>query len=141
MVTFDFSGKTILITGASYGLGEAFALGFAKAGGELILTARSAELLDAVADACRKAGSPKVTVVAGDVSVEADVQRVVSTGLAEHGKIDALVNNAGISDMRGLAPVCEKNWRFTRGSDDAARILTVLAHGDNRHGCGTPGKM
>ena len=104
MVTFDFSGKTILITGASYGLGEAFALGFAKAGGELILTARSTELLNSVADACRAAGSPKVTVVAGDVSVEDDVVRVVSTGLAKHGKIDALVNNAGISDLRGLAP-------------------------------------
>jgi NAD(P)-dependent dehydrogenase (short-subunit alcohol dehydrogenase family) len=104
MVTFDFSGKSILITGASYGLGEAFALGFARAGGELILTARSEELLQGVASACRSAGSPKVTVVAGDVSVEADVQRVVSTGIAEHGKIDALVNNAGISDLRGLSP-------------------------------------
>lgn len=104
MVTFDFRGKTILITGASYGLGEAFALAFAKTGGELILTARSGELLEAVANACRSAGSPKVTVVAGDVSVESDVQRVVSTGLAEHGKIDVLVNNAGISDLRGLAP-------------------------------------
>jgi NAD(P)-dependent dehydrogenase (short-subunit alcohol dehydrogenase family) len=104
MVTFDFTGKTILITGASYGLGEAFALALAKAGAGLILTARSAELLEAVATACRAAGSPKVTVVPGDVSVEADVQRVVNTGIAEHGKIDGLVNNAGISDLRGLAP-------------------------------------
>lgn len=100
----DFSGKTILITGASYGLGEGFAHGFARAGADLVLTARSEELLDNVADACRELGSSKVTVVPGDVSVEADVARVVAAGVEAHGKIDVLVNNAGVSDMRGVAP-------------------------------------
>lgn len=100
----DFSGKTVLITGASYGLGEGFAHGFAEAGAELVLTARSADLLEGVAEACREKGSPRVTVVAGDVSVEDDVRKVVETAIAEHGQIDALVNNAGVSDMRGIAP-------------------------------------
>jgi len=101
---FDFNGKTVLITGASYGLGEGFAHGFAEAGAELVLTARSTELLGGVADVCRSKGSPKVTVVAGDVSVESDVAAVVDTGVREHGKIDVLVNNAGVSDLRGVAP-------------------------------------
>jgi NAD(P)-dependent dehydrogenase (short-subunit alcohol dehydrogenase family) len=100
----DFTGKTVLITGASYGLGEGFAHGFAAAGASLVLTARSADALESVAAACRAAGSPKVTVVPGDVSVEADVIRVVSTAITEHGRIDALVNNAGVSDLRGVAP-------------------------------------
>lgn len=99
---FDFTGKTVLITGASYGLGEGFAHGFAKAGADLILTARSAQILEGVAEACRAEGV-KVTVVPGDVSVEADVIKVVQTGIANHGKIDALVNNAGVSDMRGVS--------------------------------------
>ncbi len=99
---FDFTGKTVLITGASYGLGEGFAHAFAKAGADLILTARSAEILEGVAEVCRAEGS-KVTVVPGDVSVEADVIKVVETGIANHGKIDALVNNAGVSDMRGVS--------------------------------------
>jgi NAD(P)-dependent dehydrogenase (short-subunit alcohol dehydrogenase family) len=98
---FDFSGKTALVTGASYGLGEQFATAFAQAGADLILTARSVELLDAVAAACRQHGST-VTVVPGDVSVEADVLRVVEEGMAAHGSIDVLVNNAGIADLRGL---------------------------------------
>ena len=55
----DFTGKTVLITGASYGLGEGFAHGFAKAGASLVLTARSGELLEGVAAACREMGSPK----------------------------------------------------------------------------------
>lgn len=99
---FDFNGKTVLITGASYGLGEVFANDFAAAGADLVLTARSAELLEAVAESCRAKGS-KVTVVPGDVSVEDDVKRVVAEGVAAHGKIDALINNAGIADMRGVA--------------------------------------
>ena len=54
---FDFNGKTVLITGASYGLGEVFANDFAAAGADLVLTARSAELLEAVAESCRAKGA------------------------------------------------------------------------------------
>lgn len=100
---FDFSGKTVLVTGASMGLGEGFAHGFAEAGADLVLTARSADLLEGVAEACRARGST-VTVVPGDVSVEADVARVVAAGIEAHGRLDVLINNAGVSDMRGLAP-------------------------------------
>jgi NAD(P)-dependent dehydrogenase (short-subunit alcohol dehydrogenase family) len=100
---FDFSGKTVLVTGASMGLGEGFAHGFADAGADLVLTARSADLLEGVAEVCRAKGST-VTVVPGDVSVEADVARVVARGIEEHGRIDVLINNAGVSDMRGVAP-------------------------------------
>jgi NAD(P)-dependent dehydrogenase (short-subunit alcohol dehydrogenase family) len=100
---FDFSGKTVLITGASMGLGEGFAHGFAEAGADLILTARSEDLLDGVADVCRSKGST-VSVIPGDVSIEEDVARVVAKGLEVHGRIDILVNNAGVSDMRGVSP-------------------------------------
>ena len=101
---FDFTGKTVLITGASYGLGEGFAHAFAEAGADLVLTARSAEMLEQVAAACRARGSSKVTVVPGDVTVEADVANVVGTAVREHGVIDVLVNNAGVADLRGVAP-------------------------------------
>jgi NAD(P)-dependent dehydrogenase (short-subunit alcohol dehydrogenase family) len=100
---FDFSGKTVLITGASYGLGEGFAHAFADAGADLVLTARSTDLLEAVADVCRGKGAT-VTAIAGDVSVEDDVVRVVGAAIDAHGTIDVLVNNAGVSDMRGVAP-------------------------------------
>jgi NAD(P)-dependent dehydrogenase (short-subunit alcohol dehydrogenase family) len=100
---FDFSGKTVLITGASMGLGEGFALGFAEAGADLVLTARSVELLEDVAERCRAKGST-VTVAPGDVAVEADVARVVEAAIESHGAIDVLINNAGVSDMRGVAP-------------------------------------
>lgn len=98
----DFDGKTVLITGASYGLGEHFAHAFAEAGADLVLTARSGDLLESVAEACRQKGA-QVTAVTGDVSVEADVARVVGAGLEAHGRIEVLINNAGIADVRAIA--------------------------------------
>ena len=99
---FDFKDKVVLITGASYGLGEQFAYAFADAGADLILTARSTDLLDQVGDRCREKGA-RVTAVPGDVSVEADVRKVIARGIEELGKIDVLINNAGIADPRGVA--------------------------------------
>ena len=95
---FNFTGKTVLITGASYGLGASFAEGFAAAGANLVLTARSTDLLEATGEACRKLGA-KVLCITGDVSKEDDVKKVVAAGIKEFGGIDTLVNNAGISDV------------------------------------------
>ena len=89
---FDFSNKVVLITGASYGLGEQFAYAFADAGAELVITARSEDLLEGVAANCRERGA-KVTVVAGDVSVEDDVKRVIAEGIAAHGRMAWQKNN------------------------------------------------
>ena len=114
---FDFTGKVVLITGASYGLGEQFAYAFAEAGADLILTARSEEQLEAVGANCRDKGR-RVTVTPGDVSVEADVQRVIATGIEEQGRIDVLINNAGIADPRG---VCAEQF----DSETFNRILSV----------------
>ena len=98
---FDFSGKTVLITGASYGLGAGFAEAYAKAGADLVLTARSTDLLEATGKLCEGHGA-KVTCVTGDVSVEEDVKKVVAAGIENHGGIDVLVNNAGIAEIRGF---------------------------------------
>jgi len=150
---FDFTGKTVLITGASYGLGEGFAHGFAKAGADLVLTARSAAMLEGVAEVCRAEGV-KVTVAPGDVSIEADVVRVVETGVANHGKIDVLVNNAGVSDMRGIAAerfdMATWNWILSvdlngafmylrevgrhmleTGGGSIVNICSIMGHGAN----------
>lgn len=127
----QFSGKTVLITGASYGLGEGFAEAFAKEGAALILTARSTEMLEAVAERCRAAGS-KVTVAPGDVAVEEDVKRVVASGIAEHGKIDVLINNAGVSDLRGLSAevydTATWNWILSIDLTGAFMFLREVGH-------------
>ncbi|MBO6557777.1 MAG: glucose 1-dehydrogenase [Pseudomonadales bacterium] len=114
---FDFTGKVVLITGASYGLGEQFAYAFAEAGANLILTARSTEQLETVGKICEEKGST-VTIVPGDVSVEDDVKKVIASGIEEQGQIDVLINNAGIADPRG---VCAEEF----DSETFNRILSV----------------
>lgn len=100
---YDMKTKVALITGASSGIGESTALHFASLGCYLALTARNLERLEKVAEACRAKGIPKekVIVVPGDVSVEEDVAAVVDKTMKHFGKIDIVVNNAGIVN-RGL---------------------------------------
>ncbi len=98
---FSVEGKVVLVTGASYGLGEAFARELAERGADLVLTARSGDLLEQVASSCRELGAT-VTTHVGDVTVEDDVIATVRAALDEQGRIDVLVNNAGINDPSGL---------------------------------------
>lgn len=129
---FDVTGKTIILTGASYGLGETMAKGLADAGADLVLAARSADALEAVAKDCESRGSTVTTVVA-DVSKEDDVERIVATAIREHGKIDVLVNNAGISDMRGIPAEQFDMETFRRIVDVDLLGAYMLARDAGRH--------
>jgi short-subunit dehydrogenase len=81
--------QVVLITGASQGIGAATALAFAKRGAKLALTARSEDRL-------RSLEAPGAFVVPGDLLEPADRRRVVESTLAHYGRIDILINNAGV---------------------------------------------
>jgi NAD(P)-dependent dehydrogenase (short-subunit alcohol dehydrogenase family) len=91
-----FSGKVILITGASEGIGRSLALVLAAQGAQLALNARDAARLDEVVGACTALGASALAVP-GDVSRPQDCARVVASTLARFGALDALVNNAGFT--------------------------------------------
>jgi short-subunit dehydrogenase len=93
MRAFDYAGTTSLVTGASSGLGEEFARQLAARGGDLVLVARSAGRLDALADDLRVRHRVTVTTVPADLSLPAEVSRVAAH--AATTQIDVLVNNAG----------------------------------------------
>jgi NAD(P)-dependent dehydrogenase (short-subunit alcohol dehydrogenase family) len=98
------SCKTILVTGASRGLGAATARLAAQLGANIVLAARCEEDLRAVAGQIEARGG-RAQVVAGDVSSLKDSQRMVDAALQAFGRLDALVNNAGI--LVPIAPVAE----------------------------------
>jgi short-subunit dehydrogenase len=86
-----------IITGASKGIGAEIARQLAAKGGKLVLAARNEEELQAVADECRKLGAGGVITVKCDVAVENDCRTLVTAALLAFGRLDVLVNNAGIS--------------------------------------------
>ena len=91
----DLKGKAVLITGASTGIGAAAARAFARHGSHVAVHYNaSKEAALEVAGEVKAAGA-RAVVVGGDVTVEADVKRIVAETLAAFGRIDVLVNNAG----------------------------------------------
>ncbi len=88
------SGQVAVITGASSGIGAATALNLARQGMKVILVARRAERLEALAEHIREAGGTAAVIVA-DLSEESECQRVFEQVRQEHGAADVVVNNAG----------------------------------------------
>lgn len=86
---------SVLITGASSGIGEAAALAFGKKGARLALCARRIDRLQDVAQRCRSAGSPAVTIRRADVGKADEARAFVSGALRDFESVDILVNNAG----------------------------------------------
>jgi NAD(P)-dependent dehydrogenase (short-subunit alcohol dehydrogenase family) len=93
---FDLSGRVAIVTGGSRGLGREMAEGFAEAGASLMLCARREEWLTPTVAEMRERGV-KAEGVLCDVSVPEDVQRVVDRTIEVYGKVDILLNNAGVS--------------------------------------------
>ena len=92
------SGKTIVLTGASQGLGAVMARALAKAGGRLVLAARSADKLDQLAVELRQGGTEVLTVPC-DVTRPQDRETLIERTQREFGSIDVLVNNAGVEEL------------------------------------------
>lgn len=95
MDLFDTTGKVVIVTGASSGLGVSFARGFAEAGADVVLAARRAEKLADTAAAVEELGR-KALVVPADVADPEQCQRVVDATMETFGKVDVLINNAGV---------------------------------------------
>jgi len=98
---FDLSGKVALVTGASSGLGVAFARGLAKAGADLALTARRLDRLEQTAAEVRTFGV-RAEVIPADLTDELQLERLFEEVVRRYGRLDVLVNNAGFTDRSGL---------------------------------------
>ena len=101
--------KVALITGGSKGIGQSIAIAFAEQGADVIITARSQELLEEVAEEVRKKGRRALPVVC-DVSSSQAVQNLVDEVQNSHDRIDILVNNAGVSKRSKFLEYDDETW-------------------------------
>lgn len=103
----DMTGQTVLITGASRGIGAESARVFAAAGANVVLMARSKDSLHTLADEIGE----KAVAVAGDVSVYADMEAAVSTCVDRFGGLDVLIGNAGVIEpISRMATADPEGW-------------------------------
>ncbi|MEE8394665.1 MAG: SDR family oxidoreductase [bacterium] len=108
-----FKDKTVIVTGAGYGLGKQVALDFGREGANVVLAARSKEKIDEVAAELKEIDTRPLAVPT-DVSSESDVERLFDLTRAEYGGLDVLINNAGIAGPSALAAdVTAADWLET----------------------------
>lgn len=124
-------GRSVIVTGASSGIGRAAALAFAAEGAKVLVADLNAEGAQTVVKEIEEAGGTAVAVT-GDLSEQAVVDQVAETAVERFGGVDVLVNNAGIMDrMSALADVDDAEWeRVIRVNLTAPFLLTraVLPH-------------
>jgi NADP-dependent 3-hydroxy acid dehydrogenase YdfG len=115
----NLHGTTVLITGASSGIGEATALLFAEHGANVAMAARRKDRLDALA-AKIEASGVKALAIEADVAQKPGAQKAVAETVAAFGRLDTLVNNAGVML---LGPIVDAN------TDEWDRMLGINVHG------------
>ena len=106
---FNLTGKIAVISGASSGLGAAAARGFADAGAAIVIMARRKEKLDALAKEIEDKGR-NVLAVACDVTNEESVKSAIDKAIETYGKIDILVNMAGVAVSGGVHDLTLEDW-------------------------------
>jgi NAD(P)-dependent dehydrogenase (short-subunit alcohol dehydrogenase family) len=102
--------KVVIVTGASNGIGRGIAEVFAAEGAMTVIAARRKELLDEVASGIRNAGGT-VTVAPSDLSKESDVLALFETAMKTYGRLDVLINNAGVATHMPTEDISLQYWR------------------------------
>lgn len=120
----SFTGKVVLITGASSGIGADAARHLAKLGAKVAIVGRNEKRLNEVREQIIKAGSPKPLPIVADVST--DAKRIIDETIKHFGQLDVLVNNAGIFMTDTLDNM--KMTVYDRIMDTNLRSVVVLSH-------------
>jgi 3-oxoacyl-[acyl-carrier protein] reductase len=127
----ELAGKTAIVTGSARNIGRSIALELASAGARVVINGRTdAAAAEAVAGEINAAGGAAVACIA-DITIEADVARLVATSISEFGGLDILVNNAALRTKRDFATMTYDDWVETRevALDGTVRVsLACVPH-------------
>jgi NAD(P)-dependent dehydrogenase (short-subunit alcohol dehydrogenase family) len=128
--SLDLSDKVAIVTGASQGIGQGIALGLAQCGARVTLAARNLERLQETACQVEATGGT-ACVVATDVTRADQIQAMVDTTLERFGRIDVLVNNAGIMVERPFLELSEDDWHHVLDTNLTGAFLCCQQVGKN----------
>jgi NAD(P)-dependent dehydrogenase (short-subunit alcohol dehydrogenase family) len=123
VITFDFTGKTVLVTGAGRGLGFAIATAFHRAGATVIINDRT---VVAVSQAMAKLGPRSVIAAPADLAEHGGPAAAVALAL-EHGALDILVNNAAVNVERSIEETDDAHWDRHLAVNLTACLFTAKA--------------
>ncbi|XP_030562334.1 uncharacterized protein LOC115763760 [Drosophila novamexicana] len=124
----NFKDKVIIVTGASSGIGAATAVHLASLGGLLVIVGRNEAKLKETADNILAAGCAPALQLQADMNKEADVEQILAATLKQYGRLDVLVNNAGILEMGSIEnTTLEQYDRVMNTNVRALYQLTMLA--------------
>lgn len=126
---FDLTGRVVVVSGASSGLGAQMARGYAAQGADLVIIARRVEKLEALAEEIRKLGR-RCLPIQCDVTDSAMVDAAAKKAEAEFGKVDVLVNCAGSAKNAGVLNMTNDEWDFTIDTDMTSVFYVTRAFGN-----------
>ncbi|MGE0041687.1 MAG: glucose 1-dehydrogenase [Vicinamibacterales bacterium] len=122
----SYSGKVVVVTGASSGIGEAAAVKFGEAGASVVVTGRNQAALDAVAARITTAGG-RALAVAADVTADDAAARIVGAAVDAHGGLDVLVNAAGVIATGATDTTDDEVWDRMMGINARAPFRLMRA--------------
>jgi short-subunit dehydrogenase len=122
----DYTRRAVIVTGASSGIGREVALDFAARGAALVVSARRGDMLLAVARECEARGG-RVEAMAGDVAERRFVEAMAARALDRFGRIDVVVNNAGISKHKQIYHVTAEEVDYVMRVNFLAPAYLTLA--------------
>jgi NAD(P)-dependent dehydrogenase (short-subunit alcohol dehydrogenase family) len=125
----DFRGKAVIVTGAGRGLGAGIALRFAQAGAAVVVGYGQSEALALAVVERIKAGRGEAVAVPADVTRRTEVERLVDRCGEAFGRLDALVNNAGVYPLAALLEMKEEEWDLVIDSNLKSVHLCTQAAG------------
>lgn len=137
---FELSGRVALVTGASRGLGRRFAQTLSGAGATVVLAARNADRLEALADEL-KGGAASAFALAMDVTDAESVSAGIDMAVAEAGRIDILVNNAGVTVDKWISDTTPEDFDTVMGTNVRGAWLVAQAVGRHMIVRGGGGKI
>lgn len=122
----QLEGKVALVTGGGTGIGEAAAIALAGAGAKVVVTGRRKEKLAGLVDRITQAGGTALAVQS-DVAVEADAFRAVEETVAAFGRLDIVINSAGVNEAGGVETLPLDLWRKVIDINLMGTIYTCTA--------------